>query len=129
MSLELPGYVLDVFALVGLPWPNVDEDELRGRARDLRGFAGHFTDLASQSHQAVADLAEVTGAEALKALAAEWDRFHSVLAHFPGPAGMFADALDVAADVVVAQKGAVIAAAVAINGSFIWRRLGHEGAE
>jgi hypothetical protein len=88
MALELPGYVLDVFALVGLPWPNIDEDELRGWAQDLRGFAGHFTDLASQSHQAVADLAEVTDADFLKALAAEWDRFHAVLADFPGPAGV-----------------------------------------
>lgn len=124
MALELPGYVLDVFALVGLPWPNVDEDELRGWAGDLRGFAGRFTDLASQSHRAVVDLAEVTGAESLKALAAEWDRFNAVLADFPGPAGVFADALDVAADVVVAQKGAVIAAAVALAAEFTATQVG-----
>jgi len=116
MSLELPGWVVDAFNLVGLPWPGIDEDQLRGWATDLRQFSAEITALSGQSRSAVADLAAHSQAGFTRTLTSKWEQYHGVITGLGGPMEVFAGALDVAADAVVAQKGAVIGAAVMLAG-------------
>ncbi len=119
VSLELPGWVVDAFNLVGLPWPGIDEDQLRGWATDLRQFSGEITALSGQSRSAVAELAARSQAAFTTTLAANWEHYHGVITGLRGPMEVFAAALDVAADAVLAQKGAVIGAAVMLAGAVI----------
>ena len=49
VSLELPGWVADAFNSIGLPWPGIDEDQLRAWAQDLRQYATATDALSSHS--------------------------------------------------------------------------------
>lgn len=119
MSLELPGYVVTAFNLVGLPWPGIDEDVLRSWANDVRRFAAQVHDTSARSHGAVAALAAEDPSPPAKALLQRWDHYHGVISELRGPMDAFAGALDVAADAVVAQKGVVIGAAVGLAAAFV----------
>lgn len=119
MSLELPGYVVTAFNLVGLPWPGIDEDVLRSWANDVRRFAAQVHDTSARSHRAVAALAAEDSSPPARALLQRWDHYHGVISELRGPMDGFAGALDVAADAVVAQKGVVIGAAVGLAAAVV----------
>jgi len=118
VSLELPGWVADAFNLVGLPWPGIDEDQLRGWAQDLRQYSAEIGALSGRSRSAVQAMAADESAFA-RTLASRWDHCHGVISDARGPMEVFAGVLDVAADAVVAQKVVVIGAAVALAGEVI----------
>jgi hypothetical protein len=119
VSLELPGWVVDAFNVVGLPWPGIDEDQLRGWATDLRQFSAEITALSGQSKSAVAELTAHSQSAFTKTLTSAWEHYHGVITGLGGPMDAFATALDAAADAVVAQKGVVIGAAVLLAGEVI----------
>jgi hypothetical protein len=111
VALELPGWLVNVFYVIGLPWPGIDEDELRAWAQSVREFADDVTSNAAGTHQAVADLAATTQSSSVGALADRWEQHSQLVAALHGPMNVFADALDVAAYVVEGQKDVVIGAA------------------
>jgi hypothetical protein len=39
MPIQLPGWAADAFSLIGMPWPGIDEDQLRAWAADVRAYA------------------------------------------------------------------------------------------
>ena len=119
MSLELPGWVADAFNLTGLPWPGIDEDQLRAWAGDLRAYSAEITALAGRSSSAVAVVAARDESAFARALASRWDHYRGVISGLRGPLEVFAGALDMAADAVVAQKIVVIGAVVALAGEVI----------
>jgi hypothetical protein len=119
VSLELPGWVADAFNLIGLPWPGIDEDQLRGWASDLREYATEIASLSSRSRSAVAAAAAHDESAFGSTLASKWDHYHGVISGLRSPLEVFAGALDVAADAVVAQKIVVIGATVALAGEVI----------
>jgi hypothetical protein len=119
MSIELPGWVADAFNLIGLPWPGIDEDQLRAWARDVRSYAAEISALSGKSQSAVAALSDSGDSSFGRTLIAQWERHHALISALHGPMDGFADALDVAADAVVAQKLVVIGAAAALAGEVI----------
>lgn len=114
MSVELPGDVVFVLNELGLPWPGIDEDELRAWAQGVRNFANEMTDSSARTQQTASGLADTSQSSFLNGLSEFWDQQHQVVADLHGPLNVFADALDVAADLVEAQKYAVIVAAGAL---------------
>jgi hypothetical protein len=118
MSIELPGWAVDAFNLIGLPWPGIDEDQLRAWASDLRAYAAEITALAGSSRSMVAALPFSGDSSFGKTLAAQWGH-RAVGSELRGPMEVFAGALDIAADAVEAQKIAVIGAAVVLAGELI----------
>lgn len=119
MSIELPSYVVDVFYFVGLPWPGVDEDELRAWGQDLRDFAEEITAISELSNGAVSELAGSGESVFLTTLAQQWEHHHGQFMALRGPMNAFADALDVAATAIEAQKVVVIGAAVALAAEIV----------
>ena len=119
MALELPGWLVDAFYVIGLPWPGIDEDQLRAWAVSVRSFADQVGDSAGQTHSAVAGLASSSQSSFTSALAGQWDDHNSLIAGLRGPMYDFAEALDVAAEAVFTQKGVVIAAAAALAGEVV----------
>jgi hypothetical protein len=124
VALELPGWVVIAFNYAGLPWPGIDEDELRAWATSVRTFAGDVTGNSARTHQVVAGLAESQQSSFTSTLAARWEQHNQLIADLHEPLNVFADALDVAADVVVAQKLVVIGAAVAFATEFAATQIG-----
>ena len=124
MALELPGWVVIAFNYAGLPWPGIDEDELREWAASVRTFAGNITGNSARTHQVVAGLADSSQSSFTSTLAARWEHHNQLIADLHEPLNVFADALDVAADVVVAQKLVVIGAAVAFATEFAATQVG-----
>jgi hypothetical protein len=119
VSIELPGWVADAFNLIGLPWPGIDEDQLRAWAGGLRAYAAEITALSGSSRSAVAALAASDDSSFARTLAAQWEHHHALISDLRGPMEVFAGALDVAAAAVEAQKVVVIGAAVVLAGEVI----------
>lgn len=124
MAIELPGWVVTAFYVIGLPWPGIDEDQLRAWAKGVRTFADDVTGSSAKTHATVTDLAASSDSAAVNALAARWEHHNQLIADLHGPMNDFAEALDLAADVVVMQKEAVIAAAIALAGEFTATQIG-----
>src|SRR6202012_4682939 len=98
VSLELPGWVADAFNLVGLPWPGIDEDQLRGWAQDLRQYAAEISALSGRSRSAVHAIAAGNESAFARTLASQWEHYHAVISDARAPMEVFASALEVAAD-------------------------------
>ncbi len=124
MALELPGWLVTAFNLVGLPWPGIDEDQLRAWATSVRGFADEMGNSSTRTHGVVSGLAQSSQSSVTSALLTTWEQHNRLVADLHGPLDDFAEALDVAADVVVAQKWAVIGAATALAGEFAATQIG-----
>jgi uncharacterized protein YukE len=120
VSIELPGEVVWFLNLIGVNWPNVDEDQ-------VRAFAGHVRDFANNvdgTHQAASSTVRQMGAaysgSSYERLVETWARMSDD--HMKGlveACHVVADALDVAADAIVAAKAAAIAELVALAASFV----------
>jgi hypothetical protein len=119
VAIEPPGWLVTAFYLIGLPWPGIDEDQLRAWALSVRAFADDVTTSSARTHQTVVELAASSQSSSVETLAAHWEHRNQLVADLHGPMNIFADALDVAADVVVAQKYVVIAAATLLAEEFI----------
>jgi len=124
VALELPGWVVIAFNYAGLPWPGIDEDELRAWAASVRKFAGDVTDNSSRTRAVAAGLADSQRSSFTASMAARWEHHDRLIADLHEPLNVFADALDVAADVVVAQKMVVIGAAIAFATEFAATQVG-----
>jgi hypothetical protein len=124
VSIELPAPAVAVLNVAGLPWPCVDEDQLRGWAGDLRGFSAEITALAGQSGQAVAAVAAGSESVFTQTLGQQWDHHRQLIEDLRGPMEAFAGALDAAAVAVEAQKSVIIAAAAALAAEFTATQIG-----
>ncbi len=124
MALELPSEAVVALYYIGLPWPGIDEDQLRAWARSVRSFAGQVTNISAQTQSTISELADSSESSFTSALAARWEHHDQLIVGLHGPLYDFAEALDVAADAVVVQKGAVIAALVAFAAELVATEVG-----
>lgn len=120
MSIELPSEVVWFLGVIGVNWPNVDEDQ-------VRAFAGHVRDFANNvenTHQAATSTIQQMGSSysgnSYEQLVATWARMsNDHMTELVDACHVVAEALDLAADGIVAAKVAAIAELVALAASFI----------
>lgn len=120
MSIELPGEVVWFLNLIGVQWPNVDEDQ-------VRAFAGHVRDFANNvdgTHQAATSTVQQMGSaytgSSYEQLVETWARMsNDHMKELVEACQVVATALDVAADAIVAAKVAAIAELIALVASFV----------
>ncbi|MFF4813743.1 hypothetical protein ACFY2K_04090 [Kitasatospora sp. NPDC001309] len=110
MAIELPGELVWVMDLLGLPWPSVNEDKVREFAGHVRKFASNVDHTHAAATATLQDMAQHYQAKSYEHMVARWSKMtqghlHELVAVCNGSA----TALDVAADAVVAMKLAVIA--------------------
>ncbi|MGW4029428.1 DUF6531 domain-containing protein [Streptomyces sp. NPDC004838] len=98
--------MLDV---VGVGWPNVDEDAYRDMADALREFAEDADDDAGTAHGHIQRLLSSGRSESLTALDAHWKKVQGKNKDLSGAARIVAGALDRVADIIVARKIAAVA--------------------
>ncbi|MCZ7416187.1 DUF6531 domain-containing protein [Streptomyces sp. WMMC897] len=105
MAVVLPSEADMVLDLIGVPWPNVDEDAYRDMADNLRDFADDVEDDAHSARQGVKRLISSGESEALTALNGHWEKVDNThLKDLASAARIMATALDGAAGIIEAQK-------------------------
>ncbi|MDG9704423.1 DUF6531 domain-containing protein [Streptomyces sp. DH37] len=117
------GYVLPEGAdamldIIGVGWPNVDEDDYRDMATELRSFADDVDDDAQTAHKGVERLLANGQSEALDALSGYWDKVKGKhLKDLAEAARVFAGALDAAADLIAGRKAVAVGELIALAAS------------
>ncbi|WP_336047307.1 WXG100 family type VII secretion target [Streptomyces sp. CA2R101] len=110
MSIELPGEVVWIMDLMGLEWPDIDEDELRAWGGHVREFGQGLKESHDGMDGALKGLADAYEGASYDALLGKWNQVsgehHVVLANC---CEVLATALEAAAVGVVTAKGVVIA--------------------
>jgi hypothetical protein len=115
MSIQLPSELTWCLNMLGIPWPDIDEDELHNWATQVRTYANNTADTHDAAHAKVKALASTTHGDSYDALRSGWESASNThMTNMVQGCHLFSDALDAAADVVVVVKGAIIAALAAM---------------
>jgi hypothetical protein len=110
VGVTLPGYLDEALDLIGVSWPNVDEDDYREMATAMREFADDIDDGASEAHKALTDLIGSNEGLAIQALEKHWGKVKDTHLQNLAEAGrMTATALDGVARLIEGAKLAAIA--------------------
>ncbi|MEU8781868.1 hypothetical protein [Streptomyces sp. NPDC048637] len=114
MGVVLPGWADEVLDIIGVSWPNVDEDDYRETATAMREFADDIDEGANEARTAIQGLVGSAGGSlAVEALNAHWGKINGQ--HLKGLADcgrMAATAMD---GVAVLIEGAKIGALVQLG--------------
>ncbi|MGW9078462.1 WXG100-like domain-containing protein [Streptomyces kronopolitis] len=114
MGVVLPGWADELLDLIGVSWPNVDEDDYREMANAMREFADDIDEGANQAHTAIQSLVGSAGGSlAVEALNSHWGKINGQ--HLKGLADcgrMAGTAMD---GVAVLIEGAKVAALVQLG--------------
>ncbi|MGP8298143.1 DUF6531 domain-containing protein [Streptomyces inhibens] len=114
MGVVLPGWADELLDLIGVSWPNVDEDDYREMANAMREFADDIDEGANEAHTAIQGLVGSAGGSlAIEALNAHWGKINGQ--HLQGLADcgrMAGTAMD---GVAILIEGAKIAAVVQLG--------------
>jgi hypothetical protein len=108
MARELPPGAIAAFDQLNLPWPGIDEDQLRYWATDVRDFAQDMTVACGRVRAALSDLAAESRSAFIDALSAYWEQQAQLINGITDPLDTFAGALETAASNVETRKQVVI---------------------
>ncbi|MEN8655702.1 hypothetical protein ABCR94_35300, partial [Streptomyces sp. 21So2-11] len=111
MGKNLPDELVEVLDLVGVQWPNIDEDEVRDCAKDYRHLADGLRDVVKEGNNACSHLVGGRSkGETVTAIDRRWGKLTSKdLATFAKALDDLGDALDDCAVLVEGCKIACIA--------------------
>lgn len=114
MGVVLPGWADEILDIIGVSWPNVDEDDYRAMADALREFADDIDDGANEAHQVIQSLVGSAGGSlGVEALNAHWGKINGK--HLKGLAECGRLAGTAMDGVAVLIEGAKIAAIVQLG--------------
>lgn len=120
MSVELPSEVAWFLNIIGVPWPNVDEDQVRAFATHVRDFANNVENTHQAATSTIQQMGSAYTGRSYEQLVETWARMsNSHMTELIDACHVVADALDVAADGIVAAKVAAIAELVGLAASFV----------
>ena len=120
VSVELPGEVVWFLNLIGVNWPNVDEDQVRVFAGHVRGFADNIDSTHQAATSTIRQMSSAYSGSSYEQLVATWARMsNSHMAELVDACHTVATAIDVAADAIVAAKMAAIGELAAMAASFV----------
>ncbi|MFI1499832.1 DUF6531 domain-containing protein [Streptomyces platensis] len=114
MGVVLPGWADELLDLIGVSWPNVDEDDYREMANAMREFSDDIDEGASEAHTAIQNLVSSAGGSlAVEALNAHWGKINGQHLKAVADCGrMAATAMD---GVAILVEGAKIGALVQLG--------------
>ncbi|MEU9012893.1 DUF6531 domain-containing protein [Streptomyces sp. NPDC048479] len=109
MAVTVPDWADTLLDLIGVSWPNVDEDAYRDMADSLREFAEDLEDDGQLANNHVQRLLSSGHGEALDALNEHWGKVKDKhLKDVTSAARTIAGALDTAAGAIEVMKGAAL---------------------
>lgn len=104
VGYTIPDGVDTMLDVVGVGWPNVDEDAYRDMADALREFAEDAEDDGGAANRHIQQLLLSGRSESLTALDTHWSKVQSKHKDLAKAARLIAGALDRVADLIVARK-------------------------
>jgi len=117
---DLPLPVVNLLNVLGVPWPYIDEDQVRGFATLTRQFATAVRTTHDDATRTIADLALAYQGSATDAMNSGWAKLSGRhVDEIVDGCHVLADALDVAAGYIVAQKVEAIAVLVGMAAAFV----------
>ena len=120
MAIELPSEVVSFLQLIGVNWPQVNEDKIGDLASHVREFADSLHGTHQDATAAVNKMSDAYQGASYEALLAKWSSLsNSHMNDMITACHAVADALDVAVGVIVAMKLDAIAELVALAVSFV----------
>ncbi|MCP2308062.1 WXG100-like domain-containing protein [Kitasatospora paracochleata] len=120
MAIELPGEVVSFLSFIGINWPTVNEDSVREFASHVREFAQNVESAHQESTATVHQLGQAYEGASYEALLAKWASVSEQhLTQLVQACHVVADALDVAADVIVAMKVETIGELIGLAAAFV----------
>ncbi|MFJ9617976.1 RHS repeat-associated core domain-containing protein [Streptomyces noursei] len=111
MGVVLPGWADEILDIIGVSWPNVDEDDYRDMADAMREFADDIDSGANEAHTAIQGLVGSAGGSlAVEALNTHWGKINGTHLKNLGECGrLAATALDGVALLIEGAKiGAIV---------------------
>jgi RHS repeat-associated protein len=109
MGYTIPEGVDTMLDVIGVGWPNVDEDAYRDMADALREFAEDADEDAGVAYEHVQKLLSSGQSESLSALDEHWSKVQGKHKDLAKAARIVAGALDRVADIIVARKALAVA--------------------
>ncbi|MFC9856158.1 MULTISPECIES: WXG100-like domain-containing protein [unclassified Streptomyces] len=111
MGKQLPDDLVDVLDLIGIDWPQIDEDEVESSAKDYRHLAEGIRDAVKEGNNACSHIvAGKSRGETVTAIDRRWGKLTTRdLATFANGCDDLADALDECAGLILTCKIAIIA--------------------
>ncbi|MEV6652039.1 nucleic acid/nucleotide deaminase domain-containing protein [Streptomyces sp. NPDC051219] len=110
MGKKLPDDLVEVLDLIGIDWPQIDEDEVKASAKDYRHLAEGIRDAVKEGNNACSHIVGgKSKGETVTAIDRRWGKLTSRdLATFAKGCDDLAGALDDCADLILACKIAII---------------------
>ncbi|MGV9242761.1 WXG100 family type VII secretion target [Streptomyces sp. NPDC003710] len=120
MAIELPDEVVSFLQLIGVNWPQVNEDKVREFASHVREFAERVQNTHGDATSTIQRLGDSYEGASYEALLTKWSQLSgSHMQELVDACHVVATALDAAADVIVAMKAETIAELVAMAAVFV----------
>jgi hypothetical protein len=117
---DLPLPVITLLNAIGVPWPYLNEDTLAEFAILVRGFQSSIEGHHVESSQAVAAITRAHQSASTEAMHSGWTSLTSRhVTELVTGCAVLADALDVAAGYIVAQKAEAIAVLAGLAAGFV----------
>lgn len=117
---DLPGPVVSFLNVIGVPWPYINEDTVSQFATLTRQFAQAVETTHQDATQAIATIAEWHRSGSTERLQSGWSSMSTQhVDELVTGCHVLADALDVAAGYIVAQKVEAIATLVGMAAAFV----------
>ncbi|MGV9411227.1 WXG100-like domain-containing protein [Nocardia sp. NPDC003693] len=131
MAIEIPSEVVLFLNFAGVPYPDVDEDQVRELAQQMREFAGRVRQTHESATGAINDMGSVYSGYSYRQLVAAWGRMSNThMAELDRTCEVVARALHAAATLITVVKAAVLAelaALAAVYGSSLAATIATSG--
>ncbi len=119
MSIEIPHEVALFLNYMGVPYPDIDEDQVRELAGQVRNFATNVRDTHESATGTIHDMGSVYSGYSYEQLVTAWAQMSSShMADLDRACHVVAKVLDVTAEVITVMKVAVLAGLAALAASY-----------
>jgi uncharacterized protein YukE len=120
LAIELPEEVVTFLGVIGINWPNINEDSVREFGTHVRQFASNLDSTHQSASSTIQEMGSAYTGASYEQLVSTWANMtNSHMTELVNGCNVMADALDVAADAIVAAKGIAIAELIALAVSFV----------
>ncbi len=117
---DLPLPVINLLNAIGVPWPYLNEDTVAEFAALVREFRSSIEGVHTESSAAVAAITRAHQSVSTEAMQSGWTSLTSRhVSELTAGCSVLADALDVAAGYIVAQKAEAIGVLVGLAAAFV----------
>ncbi|GAA5104281.1 hypothetical protein [Nocardia iowensis] len=119
MPIEIPSEVILFLNCCGVPYPDVDEDQVRELARHVRDFSSNVGQTQESATIVIRDMGSVYSGHSYEQLVTAWAAMNTQhMAELQRTCAAVAKAIDVTADVITAVKVVVLAELAALAASY-----------